>query len=295
MQLRLARPGFWMAVVLLLVALGIQVILATPLGILDVVFEEALKRPRPGLSREPAVIGCINLLGFGAAIALGLYLNRLPFRKAFPLGPFTAAQVATAWLLVLGTDIVLSEVDNLFRALLPPPQWLTNLLQDLFFRQDRLLSSLFLLVVVAPLTEELLFRGIILRGLLSRFRPWRAVLLTAFLFAALHFNPYQFASALLLGCAFGWLYVRTGSITLCMCAHAFSNALSAAFAALPWHIRGMTGSYMSTIEFQPWWLDLSGLVIVAAGIWAFHRAAPWTETNELAAPPVITPGRGFAT
>jgi len=291
---KLAHPGFWVAVLLVLVGLGVQIVLAIPLGLIDVALEQGLHKPRLDLARQPLVVGCINLAAFGAAIALGLFLNRLAFRKAFPLGRITAAQVAATVLLLLGAGVALSQVDNVFRALLPPPRWLLNFLQDVFFRENQLLSRVFLLVLVAPLTEELLFRGIILRGLLSRFRPGAAIVLTAFLFAAVHLNPWQFFSAPLLGCAFGWFYLRTGSVALCVLAHAFTNASTIVFPALPWHSPGMTADDLSRVEFQPWWLDLSGLAMLLAGIWAFRKATPGTHTDDLPAPPVITPSGGIA-
>jgi uncharacterized protein len=294
MERKLAHPGFGMAVLLVLLALGVQIILAIPVGLIDVVLEHGLHKPRLDLARQPLIVGCINLAAFGTAIALGLFLNRLPFRKAFPLGRITATQVASIVVLLLGVGVALSEVDNAFRALLPPPRWLLNFLQDVFFRENQLLARVFLLVIVAPLTEELLFRGIILRGLLSRFRPGAAIVLTAFLFAALHLNPWQFFSALFLGCAFGWFYLRTGSVALCVLAHAFTNGLTIVFSALPWHIPGMTGDDFSRVEFQPWWLDLSGLAVLLVGIWAFRKATPCTPTDDMPAPPVIAPSVGFA-
>ena len=149
---------------------GQPVAIAIPLGIIDVVLEHVLHKPQLHLERQPLIVGCTNLVAFGVAIALGLFLNRQPFRKAFPFTRITSAQVASMMVLVLDVGVLLSEVYNAFWALLPRPRWLLNILQDLFLRENQLLSRIFLLVIVAPLTKELLFRGIILRGLLSRFR-----------------------------------------------------------------------------------------------------------------------------
>jgi membrane protease YdiL (CAAX protease family) len=293
MERKLAHPGFWMAVVLVFLALGVQIVLAMPFGIIDVVLEQVLHKPLLHLERQPLIVGCINLVAFGAAIALGLFLNRLPFRKAFPFARIAPAQFVAMVVLVLGVEVVLSELDNAFRALLPPPWWLLNILQDILFHDNQLLSRVFLLVIVAPLTEELLFRDIIFRGLLSRFRPVAAIVITALLFAAVHLNPWQFFSALLLGVALGWFYLRTVSIALCVLAHAFMNALTIVFGALPWHISGMTSDDLSRVEFQPWWLDLSGLAMVLAGIWAFRKATPCPHTDDMPVPPVITPSCGI--
>ena len=284
----LPQPGFWMAVLLVVLVFGLQVALSIPLGILDLVIEHGLHQPPPHLERQPLLVGGINLVAFGAAIALGLRLNRLPFRHAFPIGQITALQVVGVAVTILGGGVLLSEVDNVFRALLPLPQWLWNVVKDLFLSQDKLFSRIFLLVIVAPLGEELLFRGIILRGLLSRHRPAVAVVLTALLFAALHCNPWQFLSALFLGIALGWFFLRTGSVGLCVLAHAFWNGMSIVVTALPLNIPGLVGTedYTKAV-FQPWWLDSAGLVLVLVGLWTFRRAAPPARTPPAQAPPII--------
>jgi len=279
-----------MAALLVLLILVLQVALSVPLGIIDVVWEHGLHQASPQLERQPLLIGCINLVAFGAVTALGLYLNRLPFRRAFPIGQITVRQVVGVAVTILGAGVLLSEADNVFRALLPPPRWLLELLKDVFFAQDKLLSRIFLLVIVAPVTEELIFRGIILRGLLSRHRPAVAVTLTALLFAALHLNPWQLLSALFLGIAFGWFFLRIGSVPLCILAHAMANGLTIFFTLIPLDIPGMTGTpdYW-TVVFQPWWLDLCGLGVLVAGLWVFRQATPPAEVAEQAVPPLILP------
>jgi uncharacterized protein len=274
-----------MAVLLVVLVVAVQVVLAVPLGILEVVIERVLHLPPPKLAHHPLVIAGINLLALGAAIALGLRLNRLTFRRGLPFGRMTSLQLPGVGLIVLGGGVLLSDADNLIRALLPVPQVLWNL----FFSEDKLLARILLLVIIAPVTEELLFRGIILRGLLSRHRPAVAVVLSAFLFAALHCNPWQFLSASFFGMALGWFYLRTGSLGLCVLAHAFVNGLGIAFTMLPLDIPGLSipPDSPARVVFQPWWLDLSGLGLLLVGLWTFHRAAPPVRAAESPAPPVI--------
>jgi membrane protease YdiL (CAAX protease family) len=51
-------------------------------------------------------------------------------------------------------------------------------------------------VLVAPLTEEAMFRGLLLGGFLLAYRRWTAILLSAVLFAAIHLHPVQAGTAL---------------------------------------------------------------------------------------------------
>ena len=71
----------------------------------------------------------------------------------------------------------------------------------------------FVIALLAPVVEEVVFRGAILRQLLSGMQSkWGAICISAILFALIHFNPAQIPHAFLMGWLMGWLYMRTGSI-----------------------------------------------------------------------------------
>jgi membrane protease YdiL (CAAX protease family) len=237
----LPRPGFWMAAGLSAVGVGLQMVFAMPFGLLDVFFEQVLHKPPPGLINQALVLGFVNIFAFGGAVALGLLLNRLSPAEAFPLTGITPAAAGGILTLVVGVALMLSELDNVVRWILPVPQFLRDTLQELFFDQGHWLTRLFLLVIVAPVTEELLFRGIILRGLLRRYRPWIAITLSSLLFGVVHLNPWQLVSATLLGIAFGWFYYRTGSIALSVFGHAVANGLVLIVTSFPIDVPGLTG------------------------------------------------------
>ncbi len=77
--------------------------------------------------------------------------------------------------------------------------------------------------LLAGICEETLFRGAI-QGVLQRHGPAKAVVITAFLFAVYHLNPWVFLPALFLGAVFGTLVVRTGSTVPAMLSHMMNNA-----------------------------------------------------------------------
>jgi hypothetical protein len=78
-------------------------------------------------------------------------------------------------------------------------------------------------VVVAPVAEELFFRGLLLRGYLARYSVTTAVWVSALLFALFHLNPWQAIVALPLGVAYAWLVLHTGSVLPSMLSHAMVN------------------------------------------------------------------------
>lgn len=83
--------------------------------------------------------------------------------------------------------------------------------------------------VLVPIAEEMVFRGAILRTLLTlcghRWR-WGAIVLSALLFGLAHGNMAQLLNATLLGCLLGWLYYRSGSIAPGIVFHMVNNSVA---------------------------------------------------------------------
>ena len=72
--------------------------------------------------------------------------------------------------------------------------------------------------------EEILFRGIILEGLLHRYKPNAAIVFSSLLFSLAHFNPWQGLVTFFAGLFLGWIYTRTRSLVPCMLIHFVNNA-----------------------------------------------------------------------
>ena len=87
--------------------------------------------------------------------------------------------------------------------------------------------------VFAPLFEEWLCRGMVLRGLLQKTHPVSAILVSAAFFAVLHMNPWQALPAFLLGILFGYVYYKTGSLKLTMLMHCVNNTMAVVFSKIP--------------------------------------------------------------
>lgn len=82
--------------------------------------------------------------------------------------------------------------------------------------------------IFAPLAEEIVFRGAILRRLLavgSPANPWIAITISALLFGLIHLNFAQGVHAFLMGLPLGWLYVRTRSIIPGIAFHWVNNSV----------------------------------------------------------------------
>ena len=96
--------------------------------------------------------------------------------------------------------------------------------------------------IFAPFFEEWLCRGMVLRGLLNfkrkgedgqrGIRPAYAIILSSLFFGLIHLNPWQALPAFALGCLFGYVYYRTGSLKLTMLMHFTNNTFALIFSNL---------------------------------------------------------------
>jgi membrane protease YdiL (CAAX protease family) len=95
-----------------------------------------------------------------------------------------------------------------------------------------LLLALFTGGIIAPIAEEVFFRGFIFAGLYRHLGLRRAVVLSAALFALVHILPTSWPPIFLLGVVFALLYDSTGSIWPAVALHGAVNSIS--FLVLYW-------------------------------------------------------------
>lgn len=92
------------------------------------------------------------------------------------------------------------------------------------FRGQNLLLLILTTVILAPLAEELMFRGMTYRRAKSWFGPKRAALISAALFGLYHMNVIQFVFGFILALLFAWFYEHTETLLVPVCCHAAANS-----------------------------------------------------------------------
>ncbi len=93
-----------------------------------------------------------------------------------------------------------------------------------------------MVVVAAPFVEELFYRGLLLRSLTKKgWAPWAAVLCSAAVFGAMHFQPLQFVGLFAFGLVLGTLAQTYGRLGPSMWAHAGFNATTVVSLYLSTH------------------------------------------------------------
>ncbi len=265
----LPAPGFWASVGCCVLLLGAQMAVVTAV-LIPWAFLEGI---RGGGPLDPAALQdslpMTLLIGAGTVgtVLCALLIVAIAYRRQvaakLALRNPTFTQWAVVVLAVLPLSVLSSELTN-WVAWVLPNSWTE--MGEIFaqFAEESLGAALFFGAILAALGEELCFRGFIGRGLVARYGVVAGVLLTSFLFGAVHFNPVQASGAMLLGIGIHGIYLATRSLYLPILAHALNNALAfVAFSArsrlsLPGYIPDEQG----TVEFTPWLLLLMSAAAV---------------------------------
>ena len=186
-------------------------------------------------------------LGFGAIFAgLSHLIASLDLITTTSLGMLVSTLVMTWHLIHFGyVDLAQDKYKNvtlpilgvsavfIFTAmyvlnLLIEQAGIPNTMEDTFIDMSRTPFGILSIALLAPILEELLFRGAIQGHLQSVLKhPWVAILIASFLFGVVHMNPAQIPFAFLLGAMFGWLYYRTGSLLPGIIGHVLNNSIAA--------------------------------------------------------------------
>ena len=168
---------------------------------------------------ETAVL--LSYLLTAAAVLLWFRLRHRPLGEAVGLRRCSGWTAAFCAFCAVGLFVVVQLALTLL-----PATWMTGYNDHM----DRLLSNGLIpalsIAVAAPLTEELMFRGVIQPRLERAMPVWAAVVVQAVLFGVTHGTPIQMVYAFLLGLVFGFLRSRTGSILPGFAAHAAFNAMN---------------------------------------------------------------------
>ena len=144
-------------------------------------------------------------------------------------------------------------------------------------------SSFLVVAIFAPIFEEWLCRGMVLRGLLTKMKPVWAIVVSALFFAVIHANPWQALNAFLIGLVMGYVYYKTGSLILTMIIHFVNNGTSVIL------------SNIESLKDYEYWIDIMGkqtytivflvsCVVLAACLWVFSRIKlenPWGNVDRI--------------
>jgi uncharacterized protein len=175
----------------------------------------------------PTIYGLIiaNLLTLGF---IWLYLRKAGRKEAIGLDHWTDIP----WLKAVGWAVGLVALGLAFNyaygTYVVPDVELQEQLRKLFAAiPDTMVNNallFFAVAMLAPLVEELVFRGLLQKSLSHRMPIWAAILIASALFALVHFDPKAFPILMGMGVVFGVLYHKTGSLRANIAVHMVNNA-----------------------------------------------------------------------
>ena len=226
---------------------------------------------------DPAYFNLVMWAQLLATLALGVhllawkYVKRKDLRMDFPN---TGKVMIASVVLIVGMGLWMNYLTELTE--------LPNTMEDLFAKLMTHPLGIIPIVVLAPIVEELLFRGGMQGYLLRKWKnPVWAIIIPALVFGAIHGNPAQSFFAAILGVVLGWIYYRTGSLLPGMLMHFINNGTS----ILLFHLSGgkdetMTEALGTTGAIS---LAIVGVVLTIWSIWYIKtRLIPnqivWKET-----------------
>lgn len=134
----------------------------------------------------------------------------------FNSAPFKITVLASVAVIAIQIGIISPIVYTI-----PIPEFMEQIFIE--FGKRKGISSALAIVVAAPILEELVFRGIILDGLLKKYSPLKSILVSSMLFGFVHLNPWQFVAAFIIGTFLGWSYYKTKKLMLCILIHLANN------------------------------------------------------------------------
>ena len=147
---------------------------------------------------------------------------------------------------------------------------LPNSNEEAFIAMSRNPFGLLSIALLAPILEELLFRGAIEGYLLREGRsPWGAIVVSSLIFGVVHMNPAQIPFAFLLGMMFGWLYYRTESLLPGVVGHVLNNSVAAANMIL---YGDATLEEQVHDEVMMWvWAAIAAVAFLLSAVWLNRR------------------------
>lgn len=211
-------PSILQTIHLLVVYIFVQTVVDFPLAVIDY-FNDTEYMYHPV---KKALLGTVSTVFI---LVYGYRKLKAPFGQVFPFRFFNPLIIVAVIIFFLGMHNLLNEVNLFIEKVIPPPAWFWELFDNVLQPAGNWWGSFVRVAVIAPVVEELIFRGIILQGLRRNYSALVSVFMSALLFAVFHLNPWQFPATFILGLLLGWITVMNNNIVLAITGHSINNLM----------------------------------------------------------------------
>jgi len=218
------------------------------------------------------------LVGVGSVVFIlfyGIRKSKMQILEIFPFKLFNPLVFIPVVFFIWGAQNYLDIINIWVAKAIPPPPWFWELFNRIFEGDYGFMGAFLKVSVVAPVVEELIFRGLIFNGFRRNYNGFVAVFMSALLFSLFHLNPWQMPATFVLGLLLGWLMLRTNNILVAMIGHSINNTLVLLTVTYEPQIRE---SSVYLLE-KPQFLQLSALVMGISLILIWFASIPWWNKN----------------
>ena len=167
-------------------------------------------------------------LGQGIILVPPLYfltIKQRPLLKSLRIKMVSLPAIQYSLIFSIGVLIIIDTIDRIIHQIIPTPDYIIDL--SGIMQPDSILGYVFLflaVVIVAPIGEEIVFRGFLQKFLEEHWKDiTRAVLVTSLFFAMIHFNPFWTIQIYILGVLLGFLSWKTKSVIPSIMLHSINN------------------------------------------------------------------------
>ncbi|MBP5669504.1 MAG: CPBP family intramembrane metalloprotease [Lachnospiraceae bacterium] len=180
------------------------------------------------------VLFLINALFLFLPLLIWFAIRKKNFFVETRMRKFSPKHLPILLLITLGIGLFVNSALNLL-----PTSWIASYSQDSSFAgEGTLIGSLVAQAIIAPLTEEITFRGLMLSRFNKGLPAWIGIVISSGLFGVMHGNPIWFVYAALLGVVFCLIANRTNSILSTIIIHALFNSLGTVLAYARFEVPG---------------------------------------------------------
>ena len=157
-----------------------------------------------------------------------LKTRKQSFVYSLRLNPVSPHIIIHSIVLAIGFSIISDELGRIINIIVPTPDYIIDI--DNILMPDNLFGFIMMVIVltiIAPIGEELLFRGFLQKFLEDHWKDvTRAVLVTSLFFALIHLNPFWAIQIYILGVVLGYVAWRTQSIYPSLVFHGVINGMA---------------------------------------------------------------------
>jgi len=188
---------------------------------------------------------------------LYLKFRKFPQFSMFRWRPVPLKLILPCLLMAVAGAVLLDELDRLIGLIIPVPLAELDLLEQSFSTVSAWDTLLIIagVVIIAPITEESLFRGFVQKVFEAKWDATKAVLIASAMFALIHLQPWWTIQQLILAVFIGFLAWRWDSIIPAVIIHAANNL---------WALRHLLNLGYGEAGFYDWHEHVNPLILIIA-------------------------------